>query len=70
MLWVFYVILLILHFWWWEYNLNSIKIWSFPEYLFVTLYTTNDYAIAWVIFPNNISDYEDSYEIYFLYFYF
>jgi hypothetical protein len=65
LLWVFYVFLLILHFWWWEYKLTGIKVWSFAEYLFVTLYIINYYAIAWVIFPSNISEYEDSYETYF-----
>jgi hypothetical protein len=64
-LWVFYVFLMILHFWWWEYNLTGIKVWSFLEYIFVTLYIINFYAIAYVTFPNNIADYEDSYEIYF-----
>jgi hypothetical protein len=65
MLWVFYVFLIILHFWWWEYNLTGIKIWSFLEYLFVTLYIINFYAIAYVIFPSNITDYQDSYRVYF-----
>jgi len=65
MLWVFYVFLLILHFWWWEYNLTGIKVWTFLEYMFVTLYIINYYAIAYVIFPNNISEYDDSYQNYF-----
>ncbi len=65
MLWVMYVFLLILHFWWWEYNLTGIKVWTFPEYLFVTLYIINYYAIAYVIFPNNITEYGDSYKTYF-----
>ncbi|MEJ0083301.1 MAG: hypothetical protein WDM78_20645 [Puia sp.] len=65
MLWVFYIFLLILHFWWWEYNLTGIKVWTFLEYLFVTLYIINYYAIAYVIFPNNITEYEDSYKTYF-----
>jgi hypothetical protein len=65
LLWAIYVFLIILHFWWWEFNLTGIKIWSFFMYLFVTLYIINFYAIAYVVFPNNISDYEDSYELYF-----
>lgn len=28
MFWVFYVFLLILHFWWWEYNFTGIKVWT------------------------------------------
>jgi hypothetical protein len=65
MLWVFYVFLMILHFWWWEYNLTGIKVWPFWEYLFVTLYIINFYAIAYTIFPAHISEYEDSYRQYF-----
>jgi hypothetical protein len=65
MLWVFYVFLLILHFWWWEYNLTGIKVWTFLEYIFVTLYIIIYYAIAYVIFPNNVSEYEESYRNYF-----
>jgi hypothetical protein len=65
LLWVLYVFLMILHFWWWEYNLTGIKVWSFAEYLFVTLYIINFYAIAFVIFPQQITDYNDSYLQYF-----
>jgi hypothetical protein len=63
--WVFYIFLMILHFWWWEFNLTAIKRWSFLEYLFVTLYIINFYAIVYVIYPNNLSDYGDSYKNYF-----
>jgi hypothetical protein len=65
LLWVLYVFLLILHFWWWEYKLNSIKVWNFAEYLLVTLYIINYYAIAWVIYPKEMNDYDESYEQYF-----
>ncbi len=65
MLWVFYVFLTILHYWWWEYNLTAIKRWSFWEYLFVTLYIINFYAVVYILYPNNIAEYNESYEHYF-----
>jgi hypothetical protein len=46
-------------------SLTGIKVWTFLEYILVTLYIINYYAIAFVIFPNNVSEYEDSYQLYF-----
>ena len=29
--WVFYIFILLVHFWWWEIPLHVIKRWTFPE---------------------------------------
>ena len=36
-LWVFYIFILIIHFWWWEFNLKLIVQWNFGDYIFVII---------------------------------
>jgi hypothetical protein len=57
--WVFYVFLMMIHFWWWEANLKNILHWNFVEYFFLILYTMMYFAICVLIFPDNINDYKD-----------
>lgn len=59
LLWVFYLFLLMVHFWWWETLLKNIIHWNFIEYFFLILYTTMFYALCVLIFPDNISEYKD-----------
>lgn len=58
LLWVFYVFLLMIHFWWWEAHLKDITHWNFIEYFFLILYTTMYFALCVLIFPDNTSEYK------------
>ncbi|MGN8067832.1 hypothetical protein [Mucilaginibacter sp. SG564] len=63
-LWSFYLFILLLHFWWWEYNLHDIKHWLFAEYLFVIIYIVVYYSVCALLYPDDLNDYKD-YEDYF-----
>ena len=63
-LWVFYVFLLIIHFWWWEFNLNLITEWYFIDYFFIICYILIYYLLCAVLYPDDLVDYT-GYEDYF-----
>lgn len=58
LLWVFYVFLLMTHFWWWEAHLKEIIHWNFAEYFFLIVYTMMYFALCVLIFPDSISEYK------------
>jgi hypothetical protein len=64
-LWVFYVFLLMIHFWWWEAQLKTIVHWNFMEYFFLIVYTMLYFALCVLIFPDNIKEYEGFKEYFF-----
>ncbi len=65
MLWVFYIFLLLIHFWWWEASLSRVKEWYFPEYFFVISYIILFFVICALLFPDDMKDYDGDYERYF-----
>ncbi len=64
LLWSLYVFLILIHFWWWEYKLNVITVWTFPEYFFIILYITIFYVLCALLYPDDLADYS-GYEEYF-----
>jgi hypothetical protein len=64
LLWVAYMYLTLVHFWWWEYKLNSVTTWYFFAYFFIVLYITCYYVICSILYPDDINDY-DGYKDYF-----
>lgn len=64
LLWVFYIFLLLIHFWWWEFNLKSLVQWHFRDYFFVICYTLIFFMICALLYPEDLRDY-DGYEDYF-----
>lgn len=64
LLWALYTFLMLIHFWWWEINLKDIHKWVFEEYFFVVCYIIMYYILCVLLFPDDISDYQD-YEDYF-----
>ena len=63
-LWVFYVFLLIIHFWWWEFNLKLITQWNFADYTFIISYILLYYFLCAILYPDDLKDYK-GYEDYF-----
>jgi hypothetical protein len=63
-LWVFYVFLLIIHFWWWEFNLKLIQEWYFVDYFFIICYILIYYLLCAILYPDDLVDYT-GYEDYF-----
>lgn len=64
LLWVFYVFLLLIHFWWWEFNLKMLPQWYFYDYFYIICYALLFYMICAILYPDSLEDYE-GYEDYF-----
>lgn len=65
LLWAFYIFILLIHFWWWEYKLRTIPLWTFQEYFFLIIYIILYFVLCALLFPDDLKDYQDSYEAYF-----
>jgi hypothetical protein len=63
--WVFTLLLMLLHFWWWEFWLAGIPVWTFQIYLFLILYAIVLFFLCAFLFPDSITDYT-GYEDFFL----
>jgi len=63
LVWVFFRFLYLIHFWWWEFQLENVPQWTFPLYLFVAVYAVLLYLLCALLFPEEMSDYNgfDSY---------
>lgn len=57
--------LFIIHFWWWEYRLQSLAVISFGVYLFLISFCCLFFFLCVLIFPTTLEDY-GGYEEYFI----
>lgn len=62
--WVASLLLMLVHFWWWEFGLYQIVDWTFGKYLFIIGYAVTLYLMCAFLFPDSMQDYQ-SYEDYF-----
>lgn len=62
--WVGSVLLMLVHFWWWEFGLYAIQSWTFGKYLFIIFYAITLFLLCALLFPDSMLDYT-SYEDYF-----
>jgi hypothetical protein len=65
LLWCIYMLLLITHFWWWEFHLRAITTWNFELYFFLIFYISVYYFVCSLLLPENLEEYDG----YFSYFY-
>lgn len=65
LLWVASVLLSLVHFWWWEFGLYQIEMWTFGIYLFVISYSILLFLQCALLFPDSLQEYE-SYQEFFL----
>ena len=56
--WVFYMFLFSVFWWWWEFRLGAIELWTFGIYLFVILYAFLVFLLCALLFPSNLSGYD------------
>jgi hypothetical protein len=63
--WAASVLLMLVHFWWWEFGLYGIAEWSFGIYLFIIGYAVLLFLLAALLFPDSMLDYS-SYEDFFI----
>ena len=64
LLWVASVLLMLVHFWWWQFGLYGIANWTFGIYLFVLVYAVALFLLCAFLFPDSMQDYK-SYEDFF-----
>lgn len=63
--WVLTLLLMLMHFWWWELWLIELPVWRFETYLFLILYAIILFFLSAFLFPESISDYT-GYEDFFI----
>ncbi len=63
--WVIYLLLALVHFWWWELSLIELSSWKFETYLFLITYVIVLFFLSVFLFPDSLSDYT-GYEDFFL----
>src|ERR1044072_5563840 len=55
--WVASVLLMLVHFWWWEFGLYAIETWTFGIYLFLIFYAVTLFLLCALLFPDSMLDY-------------
>ena len=65
LVWVAFMFFQAVFFWWWEFALESLQVWTFELYLFVLFYAFIIYLMCALLFPSDLDDYS-GYEDYFM----
>ena len=55
--WAFFLLLAIVHFWWFEFGLQRIGVWKFEIYLFVICYAALFFFLGALLFPDRMDEY-------------
>jgi hypothetical protein len=56
--WVAYMMVSITAFWWWQFQLNELRVLTFETYIFLIAEAAMLFLLCSVIFPTEISEYE------------
>ena len=56
LLWVAWALLSLVGFWWWEFQLNQVSVWTFGIFLFLFAYSACYFLICVLLFPRNIEE--------------
>jgi hypothetical protein len=65
LLWSFSVLVELVLFWWWEFELYGVQTWNFGLFAFLIGYAVTLFLLAALLFPDKLDDY-DGYEDFFL----
>ncbi len=63
--WVLTMFVYSVFWWWWEFNLNVIEVWTFGAYMLVIFYAFLVFLMCALLSPVNLSDYEGFEEYYY-----
>lgn len=55
--WVAMLLLMLVHFWWWEIDLYVVTDWTFGKYVFVVFYAIILFLMCALLFPDSMLDY-------------
>jgi hypothetical protein len=56
--WTVFLLLAVLHFWWFEFGLSRFEGWSFPAYAFVIVYAALFFFTCVVLYPDHLDEYD------------
>ena len=56
--WVLYTFLYVVHWWWFEFRLGSVEVWTIQLYWFLVLYAVALYLECALLFPASLADYD------------
>lgn len=65
LLWGFSILVELVLFWWWEFELYGVQTWNFGLFAFLIGYAVTLFLLAALVFPDKLDDY-DGYEDFFL----
>lgn len=65
LLWGFSILVELVLFWWWEFDLYGVQTWNFGLFAFLIGYAVTLFLLAALLFPDKLDDY-DGYEDFFL----
>jgi len=51
LVWSLYVFVYVVAFWWWEFQLSAVEVWTVQLYLFLVLYATLLYLLCVILYP-------------------
>lgn len=57
LLWALYMLVTLIHFWWWEFALSRMGPWHFLQFAFVVGYSAVLYLLCAILFPDDIAEY-------------
>ena len=55
--WSLFMLLSVVHFWWFEFALGRIQVWTFESYLFVIAFAALYFFITAVLYPDKMAEY-------------
>lgn len=64
LVWTFFLLIYVIHFWWWEFHLGNIQ-WTFLIYCFVVLYASTIFFLCTLLYPDTMYEYK-GFEDYFM----
>jgi hypothetical protein len=55
--WVLWALISVVTFWWWEFRLSTLPVWTFGSYIFVIGYCSLYFVLSALIFPEDVDKY-------------
>ncbi len=56
--WVAFLLIAVMLFWWFEFALGGVTVWTFQRYAFVVAYASLFFFTSTLLFPDTMSDYD------------
>jgi hypothetical protein len=57
LIWTVSVLLMLIHFWWWEFRLTGLPQWNFAIYTFLVGFAIVLFLLCSLLYPDNIAEY-------------